>query len=130
MKIPKSMQPTVEEIPVVRHRSTFGVAEITRGCRRGCKFCSPATKVGRSFPLEHILESVRVNVREGATEVMVTSEDMFLYEQSPNFETIGPALENMLRWVLSVSGLQTIQLSHITLAPVVKDPRVIERLTP
>ena len=130
IKIPKTMQPSVEEIPVVRHRSTFGVVEITRGCGRGCQFCSPATKVGRSFPLEHILESVRLNVSEGATEVMITSEDMFLYEQLPNFETNIPALENMFRQVVSVPGLQTIQLSHITLAPVVKDPTVIERLTP
>ena len=38
IKVPKSMQPTVEEIPVVRHRSTFGVVEITRGCGRGCQF--------------------------------------------------------------------------------------------
>src|SRR3989441_10806872 len=30
IKIPKEMQATVEEIPVVRHRSTFGVVEITR----------------------------------------------------------------------------------------------------
>ena len=39
IKLPKSVQPTVEEIPVVRHRSTFGVVEITRGCGRGCQFC-------------------------------------------------------------------------------------------
>ncbi len=102
IKIPKTMQPSVEEIPVVRHRSTFGVVEITRGCGRGCQFCSPATKVGRSFPLEHILESVRLNVSEGATEVMITSEDMFLYEQLPNFETNIPALENLFRQVISV----------------------------
>jgi len=87
VEIPKSEQPTVEEIPVVRHRSTFGVVEITRGCGRGCQFCSPATKVGRSFPLPHIMESVRVNAREGATEVMLASEDMFLYEQLLNFVT-------------------------------------------
>jgi radical SAM superfamily enzyme YgiQ (UPF0313 family) len=129
IKIPKNMQPSVEEIPVVRHRSTFGVVEITRGCGRGCQFCGPATKVGRSFPLEHILESARVNVREGATEVMLVSEDMFLYEQGSNFETNVPALENLFRSVLSVQGLETIQLSHITMAPVVKDPTVIERLT-
>jgi len=35
IKVPKDMQATVEEIPVVRHRSTFGVVEITRGCGRG-----------------------------------------------------------------------------------------------
>src|SRR5262249_11917038 len=104
--------------------------EITRGCGRGCQFCSPAVKVGRSFPLDHILESVRVNVQEGATEVMLTSEDMFLYEQLPNFVTNTSALEELFRSVLSVEGVKTIQLSHITIAPVVKDPTVIERLTP
>ena len=130
VKIPKSEQPTVEEIPVVRHRSTFGVVEITRGCGRGCQFCSPATKVGRSFPLAHIMESVSVNTREGATEVMLASEDMFLYEQLPNFVTNTPALENLFKSVASVPGIETIQTSHITIAPVVRDPTVIERLTP
>src|SRR3989440_6951053 len=68
IKFSKDTQPTVEEIPIVRHRSTFGVVEITRGCGRGCQFCSPATKVGRSFPLEHIIASTELNAREGATE--------------------------------------------------------------
>src|SRR3989475_10036704 len=130
IKLPKDTQATVEEIPVVKHRSTFGVVEITRGCGRGCQFCGPATKVGRSFPLEHIVESARVNAREGATEIMLATEDMFLYEQAANFETNIPALETMLRSVKSVPGIETLQMSHITMAPVVKDPSIIERLTP
>jgi radical SAM superfamily enzyme YgiQ (UPF0313 family) len=130
IKVPKNMQPTVGEIPVVHHRSTFGVVEITRGCGRGCQFCGPATKVGRSFPLDHIMAGARVNASEGATEIMLASEDMFLYEQLPNFETNTPALEELFKSVASVPGIQTIQTSHITIAPVVKDPTVIERLTP
>src|SRR3989442_11150399 len=130
IKVPKDMQATVEEIPVVRHRSTFGVVEITRGCGRGCQFCGPATKVGRSFPLEHILESVRVNAGEGADEILIASEDMFLYEQLPNFETNVPALEKLLKGIVSVPGIDLLQTSHITMAPVVKDPSIIERLTP
>lgn len=130
IKLPKDTQATVEEIPVVRHRSTFGVCEITRGCGRGCQFCSPATKVGRSFPLEHIIASAEVNALEGATEVMLASEDMFLYEQLPNFETNIPALEKLFRSVKAVPGIETIQTSHITMAPVVKDPTIIERLSP
>jgi radical SAM superfamily enzyme YgiQ (UPF0313 family) len=130
VKIPKEMQATVEEIPVVRHRSTFGVIEITRGCGRGCQFCSPATKVGRSFPLEHIIASAEVNAREGATELMIASEDMFLYEQLPNFVTNVPALERLFKSIEAVPGIETIQTSHITMAPVVKDPSIIERLTP
>src|SRR5438309_5630152 len=92
--------PSMEKIPRIRHRSTFGVIEITRGCGRGCQFCSPATKVGRSFPLEHIVESVKVNAREGATEIMISSEDMFLYEQLPNFETNVPALEELFKSII------------------------------
>ncbi len=130
VKLPKDSQPTVEEIPVVRHRSTFGVVEITRGCGRGCQFCSPATKVGRSFPLSHILASAEVNAREGATEIMLASEDMFLYEQLPNFTPNVPALETLFRSVKAVPGIETIQTSHITMAPVVKDPTIIERLAP
>ena len=130
VKIPKSMQPTVDEIPVVHHRSTFGVVEITRGCGRGCQFCSPATKVGRSFPLSHILASAEVNAREGASEVMLASEDMFLYEQLPNFTPNVPALIELFQKVKAVPGIETIQTSHITMAPVVKDPSIVERLTP
>lgn len=130
VKIPKSEQPAVEEIPVVRHRSTFGVVEITRGCGRGCQFCSPATKVGRSFPLEHILASARVNAAEGATEVMLASEDMFLYEQFSNFTPNTDALVNLFKSVKAVEGIQTLQTSHITMAPVIRHPGLIEELTP
>lgn len=130
VKIPKSEQPTVDEIPVVHHRSTFGVIEITRGCGRGCQFCSPATKVGRSFPLEHIMANAKVNAAEGATELMIASEDMFLYEQGPNFTPNTDALIKMLSSVKSVPGIETLQMSHITMAPVVRHPELIERLTP
>jgi radical SAM superfamily enzyme YgiQ (UPF0313 family) len=130
IKIPKTDQPTVEEIPVVKHRSTFGVLEITRGCGRGCQFCSPATKVGRSFPLEHILANARVNAEEGADEVMLASEDMFLYEQYSNFTPNTEALINLFRSVKAIPGIETIQTSHITMAPVVKHPDLIERLSP
>lgn len=130
IKIPKSEQPTVEEIPIVKHRSTFGVVEITRGCGRGCQFCSPATKVGRSFPLEHIIANARVNAAEGATEMMFASEDMFLYEQGPNFTPNTDALINLFKSVKAIPGIETLQTSHITMAPVVRHPGLIEELSP
>lgn len=67
------------------------------------------------------MESVHVNAREGATEILLATEDMFLYEQGANFETNIPALETMLKSVKSVPGIETLQTSHITMAPVVKD---------
>ena len=61
---------------------------------------------------------------------VIASEDMFLYEQLPNFTPNVPALEEMFRSVKAVPGVETLQTSHITMAPVVKDPSIIERLTP
>jgi tRNA A37 methylthiotransferase MiaB len=80
--------------------------------------------------LDHILESARVNASEGANEILIASEDMFLYEQLPNFETNVPALERLFRGIAAVPGIEIIQTSHITMAPVVKDPSIIERLAP
>ena len=56
--LPKRMEgnsPKMENIPTIKNRSTFGVVEVTRGCGRGCQFCSIALRKGRSLPLEHIL---------------------------------------------------------------------------
>lgn len=122
--------PDPSVIPRLRHRSTFGVVEVTRGCGRGCQFCSIALRHGASLPLDHILDNVRVQVAEGADTILVTTEDLFLYEQGPRFRTNGAALEKMLRAVAAVEGVKHVVVTHGTMAPVVRDPDVIERLSP
>jgi radical SAM superfamily enzyme YgiQ (UPF0313 family) len=51
--------PDLSRIQPLHHRSTFGAVEITRGCGRGCQFCSVALRGGKSFPLEQILHNAR-----------------------------------------------------------------------
>ncbi len=122
--------PKMEHIPTTKNRSTFGVVEVTRGCGRGCQFCSIALRKGRSLPLEHILENVRVQVANGAETIMVTTEDIFLYEQGPKFDTNVPALKKMFKSISEVPGVKNIMLSHGTIAPVVRNPEVVEELSP
>ncbi|MGH9488794.1 MAG: B12-binding domain-containing radical SAM protein [Terriglobales bacterium] len=122
--------PAAGHIPRIRHRSTFGVVEITRGCGRGCQFCSIALRHGTSLPLEHILDNVRVQVGEGADSILITTEDLFLYEQGPRFQTNVAALERLLNAIAGVPGVKHVVVSHGTMAPVVRDPEVIERLSP
>lgn len=122
--------PRMEDIPVTKNRSTFGVVEVTRGCGRGCQFCSIALRKGRSLPLEHILENVRVQVAGGADTIMITSEDIFLYEQGPRFDTNIPALKKLFESVAAVPGVKHVVQSHGTIAPIVRNPEVIEELTP
>jgi len=122
--------PRLEQIPRIRHRSTFGVVEITRGCGRGCQFCSIALRRGKSLPLDQILDNVRTQVAEGAESILLTTEDLFLYEQGPRFETNVPALKKLFEAVAAVPGVRHIALSHGTIAPVVRNPELLEALSP
>ncbi len=131
--LPKRIEgksPLMERIPTTKNRSTFGVVEVTRGCGRGCQFCSIALRKGKSLPLEHILENVRVQVANGADTIMVTTEDIFLYEQGAKFDTNVPALKKLFKSITEVSGVKHVMLSHGTMSPVVRNPEVIEELSP
>jgi radical SAM superfamily enzyme YgiQ (UPF0313 family) len=122
--------PRLDRIPPIRHRSTFGAVEITRGCGRGCQFCSVALRDGKSFPLEHILANVRAQVAEGADTILLVTEDVFLYEQGRLFETNVPAIKRLFEAVLAVPGVRHVSLTHGTMAPVLVKPEMIEELTP
>lgn len=122
--------PRLEKIPLQRHRSTFGAIEITRGCGRGCQFCSVALRAGKSLPLDHILHNVRVQVAEGADTILLVTEDLFLYEQGKRFHTNVPALKRLLESVAAVEGVKHVMLTHGTIAPAVVEPSLIEELSP
>lgn len=121
---------TLEHTPSLQGRATLGVVEITRGCGRGCRFCGPASRKSRSFPLEHILEDVRANVREGATAITLATEDLFLYEHGPGFSVNADALERLVTSVAGIEGVEYVSLTHGSLAPIMENPSIIERLTP
>lgn len=121
--------PPLDLIPTTHNRSIFGVVEVTRGCGRGCQFCSIALRKGRSLPLEHILENVRIQVAGGAETIMLTSEDIFLYEQGPKFDTNIPALRKLFESVAAVPGVKHVIQSHGTIAPIVRDPEVVDELS-
>lgn len=122
--------PPMEAIPTTHGRSIFGVVEVTRGCGRGCQFCSIALRKGKSLPLEHILENARTQVANGAETIMLTTEDIFLYEQGPKFDTNIPALKKLFESVAAVPGVKHVIQSHGTIAPIVRDPEVLDALSP
>ena len=122
--------PKLGSIPRIRHRATFGVVEITRGCGRGCQFCSVALRAGKSIPVEDVVANVRAQVAEGADTITLTTEDLFLYEQGKKFQTNVPALKRLFRSIAEVPGVRYLTLTHGTITPPVVNPEVIEELTP
>ncbi|MGH9792584.1 MAG: B12-binding domain-containing radical SAM protein, partial [Candidatus Acidiferrales bacterium] len=129
-KVSVEHSPAIASIPRIHHRSTFGVVEITRGCGRGCQFCSVALRGGKSIPLPQILDNVRTQVAEGADTILFTTEDLFLYEQGPKFDTNVPALKQLFASVSETPGVQHIMLTHGTISPVVRDPWLLDELSP
>ncbi len=121
--------PKLVSIPQVHHRCTLGVVEITRGCGRGCQFCSVSLRHGKSMPLEQIVANVRAQAAEGADSIMLTTEDLFLYQKSSRFQPNVPALKRLFESVAGVEGISYIGLTHGTMAPVVADPSLVEELS-
>lgn len=118
-----------EEIPVIRGASLHGTVEITRGCGRGCQFCSPTQRHRFSLPLDHILKEVQANTEAGNTMTILATEDLFLYGlKSSKFMPNRKAIVNLIENLVKVPGLKHIQPAHIALAPVVADPQCTEEI--
>jgi radical SAM superfamily enzyme YgiQ (UPF0313 family) len=120
----------IEFIPTIHNGASYGVVEITRGCGRGCQFCSPTNRRRHSLPLDHILKEVAVNVAAGSNEIFCATEDLFLYECGPKFEPNPAGLETLFTTIGRHPGVDFIHLSHIAIAPVVYDPTAVEKITP
>ena len=53
-----------------------------------------------------------------------------LYEQGPKFDTNVPALVKLFKSISDVPGVKHVVQSHGTIAPIVRNPEVIEELSP
>lgn len=114
-------------------RTTFGVVEMTTGCGRRCQFCVPDLNPQLDVPKEKIMETVRVNVRDGNQQISLATEDMFIWGQvhteTPFYFPNREALLDLYRSVVETPGVEQHVLSHATIAPAVVDPIMIKQLS-
>jgi len=129
-QIVETEAPNPGEIPCIVHSSIFGTVEITRGCGRGCKFCSPTLRRRYSFPLEHILKEVELNAKNGTEMIILASEDIFLYQSKEKFLPNHKAIVTLIKSIAAVPGVKYIQPAHASLAPIVYDPKMVEEIGP
>jgi radical SAM superfamily enzyme YgiQ (UPF0313 family) len=122
--------PNPKEIRRIVNPSIFGTIEITRGCGRGCKFCSPMMRRRYSFPLDHILKEVKLNAKNGTRMIILASEDIFLYQCREKFLPNREAIVKLITSIAAVPGVEFIQPAHAALAPVAYDPEMIEEIGP
>ena len=121
-------QPKINELATVCEPSVHGVVEISRGCGRNCQFCSPTMRRKRDVPIQKIVKEIKSNVKYGGHGIITfATEDLFLYKcNNPKFYPNSLAVIELLEKVASIPDVKIIQPAHISLAPVVADPELVQ----
>jgi len=122
--------PEAEEIPTIKNPSIYGTVEITRGCGRGCHFCSPTMRKAYSLPLRHILEEVEINSRNGSRMILIQTDDLFLFRQNPGFIPNHQAIVELIKRISEIDKVEFIQISHVSIPPIVNDPEIVREIGP
>jgi radical SAM superfamily enzyme YgiQ (UPF0313 family) len=126
----EAKKPDREKVPLIKHAASYGMVEITRGCGRGCQFCSPTNRTKYSFPIDHIMKEVETNIKEGAKSIFTVTEDIFLYKSKPGFIPNREEIVKLYKTIASYPGVEYILLSHASLAPAIYDRKLLEELSP
>lgn len=110
--------------PVLKTPSRCGIVEITRGCGRGCKFCYPTQLPFRSFPLDHILQEIRLNQQAGIPQVSLHSDDGLRYG-SKSFEPNPNAVRELLHAVKAEAQGTRFGFDFFSVASIMQNPSLL-----
>ena len=116
-------------MPLSKHAAIHGAVEISKGCGRNCQFCTPTMQNKVDMPLERIMQEVAMTTSEGTDHITLITEDIFLYGSKQ--KTFIPNKDAVVKLVKSVSehpGVKSVQISHMSLAPVVNNPQMIKEM--
>jgi radical SAM superfamily enzyme YgiQ (UPF0313 family) len=100
------------EIPAICGPTSMGVVEISRGCGKGCQFCTIATERMIHIPIDIVASDVERNVERGVTSICALSEDFFRYGGSSRLPVNPPVLKELIRRLREVKQLKLIQIDH------------------
>jgi len=107
----------VEGIPAVLGPTIMGAVEISRGCGLGCNFCTLAHQTMRHLPADAVLADVETNLRAGARNIVLVTEDMFRYGGDGS-RANPTALIALLGRIREFDGPRLIQTDHANVASV------------
>jgi radical SAM superfamily enzyme YgiQ (UPF0313 family) len=128
-RVVEGEQADVGNISPIMKPSIYGAVEISRGCGRGCAFCTPTMQKRRVIPIEMITSEVELNVSYGFHDVLLVTEDIFMYGcKSPDFIPNRDAVKALFEALTSIEGVESIQVTHANLAAVNADKALAKHM--
>ena len=118
----------VDRIPNLRGATIHGLVEISRGCGRGCAFCTPGMQKVRHKSLDHIEKDIRTEVASGCSEIILHSEDVLRYG-TIRIEADEQKVIDLMTRTASVDGVRGLGFSHLALASAYHHPKLVERVS-
>ncbi len=124
----------LEKIPTIVTPSNGGLVEVTRGCGRGCTFCTPTLSgMIKSLPFEgHIEREIRVNIEKGgAKDITLHSEEFFRYgakDIHPNPDKVIDLVKKAYKLIKSYGDDYTLSTDFTTAAVAVEAPKLIQEV--
>ncbi|MEM0139072.1 MAG: radical SAM protein [Ferroplasma sp.] len=115
--------PKVEEIPTIIKGARFGEVQVTRGCPRGCQFCSITPETYRTIPLDNVLEETRIELNAGFRDIELITDDILLYGQK-KLKVNHDALVELFSGVKKL-GARYITFPHISAPAVLTAPETV-----
>ncbi|QGA68189.1 B12-binding domain-containing radical SAM protein [Sulfolobus sp. E11-6] len=118
----------LEDIPPIISPARGGEVQITRGCPRGCWFCSVTPDTFISFPIDYIMKEVQVNMKAGIKDVSLITDDMLLYGTKRLNEVNHDAIIRLYT-ELKRARVDYINFAHISAAPVKLSPKTVKAMS-
>ncbi|HZD43667.1 MAG TPA: radical SAM protein, partial [Methanomicrobiales archaeon] len=117
-----------DQIPNIIRPTVHGLVEVSRGCGRGCAFCTPGNLRVVHKPIDHIVRDVEVNVRAGNTTALLHSEDVLCYG-SKGIAADPEKVIHLVDRVLAIEGVEAFACSHIALATAYHHPELVDQIS-
>ncbi|AAY79657.1 B12-binding domain-containing radical SAM protein [Sulfolobus acidocaldarius] len=125
--IVRGRNPKLDKIPPIQNPARLGEVQVTRGCPRGCRFCSITPETFRSIPIDVIKKEVEINMKGGWRRVEFITDDILLYG-SQKLRTNHDAIVNLFSEVMKM-GVDGIWFPHISAPAVRESPKTVKAMS-